>query len=34
MNELMASQNLRYSVPGYYRDFLDEKAIARAEGDH
>lgn len=33
MNELMASQNLRYSVPGYYRDFLDEQAIARAEGD-
>lgn len=33
MNELMASQNLRYSVPGYYRDFLDEQAIARAEGE-
>jgi hypothetical protein len=29
----MASQQLRYSVPGYYREFLDEQAIARAEGD-
>lgn len=32
MNELMAGLNLRYSVPGYYRNFLDEEAIARAEG--
>lgn len=33
MNELMAGLNLRYSVPGYYRNFLDEDAIARAEGN-
>jgi len=33
MNELMVEQNLRYSVPGYYRAFLDEQAIARAEGE-
>ena len=33
MNALMAEQNLRYSVPGYYRAFLDEQAIARAQGE-
>lgn len=32
MNELFAGQGLRYSVPQYYREFLDEQAIARAEG--
>lgn len=34
MNELMSGQQLRYSVPGYYRDFLDEASLARAEGRH
>ncbi|MGM0953055.1 MAG: substrate-binding periplasmic protein [Pseudomonadota bacterium] len=32
MNALFDRQNLRYSVPGYYREFLDEEAIAKAEG--
>lgn len=30
MNELMSGQQLRYSVPGYYRDFLDQASLARA----
>ena len=33
MNELMARNNIQYSVPGYYRDFLGEQAIAKAEGE-
>lgn len=33
LNELFASQELRYSVPDYYREFLDQQAIARAEGE-
>ena len=33
LNELFASQQLRYSVPDYYREFLDRQAIARAEGE-
>lgn len=32
MGELMAREHLRYSVPGYYRDFLDDESLARAEG--
>ncbi|SFR59564.1 amino acid ABC transporter substrate-binding protein, PAAT family [Marinobacter daqiaonensis] len=32
LNELFAGHELRYSVPGYYRAFLDDEAIARAEG--
>lgn len=33
LDELFAHQDLRYSVPDYYREFLDDQAIARAEGD-
>ncbi|PHQ25442.1 amino acid ABC transporter substrate-binding protein [Marinobacter guineae] len=33
LNELFASEELRYSVPDYYREFLDQQAIARAEGE-
>ncbi|WP_273209422.1 substrate-binding periplasmic protein, partial [Marinobacter subterrani] len=32
LDELFAHQDLRYSVPDYYREFLDDQAIARAEG--
>lgn len=32
LNAIFANRDLRYSVPGYYRAFLDEEAIARAEG--
>ena len=32
LQSLFAQTDLRYSVPGYYRDFLDERAIAAAEG--
>lgn len=33
MDALFADLNLRYSVPQYYREFLDAKALARAEGE-
>lgn len=33
MNTLFSNLNLRYSAPQYYRDFLSESAIARAEGE-
>ncbi|WP_417567364.1 substrate-binding periplasmic protein [Marinobacter sp.] len=33
LNALFAGQELRYSVPAYYREFLDAQAIARAEGE-
>ncbi|TGN40584.1 substrate-binding periplasmic protein [Marinobacter confluentis] len=32
MNELFSRNGLSYSVPQYYREFLDEESIARAEG--
>lgn len=33
LDALFADLNLRYSVPQYYREFLDAEAIARAEGE-
>ncbi|MFV8569986.1 substrate-binding periplasmic protein [Marinobacter sp. SBS5] len=32
LNELFGGMDLAYSVPGYYRSFLSEEAVARAEG--
>jgi len=34
INDLFARRELRYSIPGYYRDFLEQEAIARAEGNN
>jgi ABC-type amino acid transport substrate-binding protein len=33
LNTLFSDLNLHYSAPQYYRDFLSEEAIARAEGE-
>ncbi|WP_323751664.1 substrate-binding periplasmic protein [Marinobacter sp.] len=32
LNDLFGGMDLAYSVPGYYRSFLSEEAVARAEG--
>ena len=32
LSEVFTGMELAYSVPGYYRDFLSEEAIAQAEG--
>ena len=32
MSQLFEQQGLHYSVPGYYREFLEEKAIRKAQG--
>ncbi|MBZ0334884.1 hypothetical protein MARI_32540 [Marinobacter sp. JH2] len=32
LNDLFDGMDLAYSVPGYYRSFLSEEAVARAEG--
>lgn len=32
LNDLFGGMGLAYSVPGYYRSFLSEEAVARAEG--
>ncbi|MDO6443650.1 ABC transporter substrate-binding protein [Marinobacter sp. 2_MG-2023] len=34
LDTLFAEQRLRYSLPQYYREFLSEEAIARAEGSN
>ncbi|AOY89878.1 amino acid ABC transporter substrate-binding protein [Marinobacter salinus] len=33
LDALFADLDLQYGLPGYYREFLSEEAIARAEGD-